>query len=387
MTLFRKKSETNSSLQAEGNKRSFLSRLLTQTALLVNFFVIAVFLLANAAKVVSPEQLLLPSYIGLAFPFLALANCFFLFWWAIRRRWHIVFSLTSILYCFDSMKETFPIHFGDKEIKGESIKVLTYNVHLFDFYKKKSQNSVLKYLQESDADVLCIQEYGFTKKKEYLKEEEISEALSSIYPYCHTDIGDVNATRTFGVATFSKYPINSKRKIQFESQHNSAILTEISVNGKAINIINCHLESNKITENDKELLKQLSSKLDNETAKQTAEHFSQKLGISYQLRAKQAEAVAKIVENSKDPIILCGDFNDVAVSYTYNTIKGNKLTSAYARNYCGYGYTFSDKLFPFRIDHILYSKGFKSYNYTIDDVNYSDHYPVYCRIVIGKKEE
>lgn len=385
MTLFRKKNETNSSPQAEGNKKpSLLSRLLTQTTLLANFLVIAVFMLADSARVISPESFVLPSYLGLAFPLITIINFAFLFWWIIRRNWYLLFSLISIFVCYDSVKETFPINFSKKESDSKSIKVLSYNVHLFDFYKKKSHNSVLGYLKDSGADILCIQEYGFSKKKEYLKESEIAETLSDLYPYCHTDIGEVNSGRTFGVATYSKYPIISRRKIEYESKHNSSILTEISVDGQTINVINCHLESNKITENDKELIKQLKEKRDNETAKNAAEQLSKKLSASYQLRAKQAEEVSRIVENSKDPIILCGDFNDVPVSYSYSTIKGQKLSSAFAENGCGYGYTFSERMFPFRIDHILYSKELKSCEYKIDTVTHSDHYPVVCRIILGE---
>lgn len=383
MTLSRKKSETNSLPQAEGTKkRSILSRLLTQTALLTNLGVIAVFLLADSARVVNPETFLLPSYLGLAFPLIAILNFCFLFWWIIRRKWYLIFSLLSFLLCQESIKETFPIHFNKEEPTQEGLKVLTYNVHLFDFYKKKNQNSVLGYIRNSGADIVCIQEYGFSKKKDFLKESEIAETLSDTYPYCHTDIGEINSARTFGVATYSKYPILSRQKINYESKHNSSIRTEISVNGQKITVINCHLESNKITENDKELIKQLSSKLDNETAKTTADQLSKKLGPSYRLRAKQAEAIAEIITNCKTPIILCGDFNDVPISYTYNTIKGENLLSAYAENGCGYGYTFSEKMFPFRIDHILYSKGLESCEYKIDTVTHSDHYPVSCRIML-----
>lgn len=363
-----------------------MSRLMTQTTLLVNLLVVLLFLLADSARVVSPDRLLLPSYLGLAFPLIAAFNFAFLFWWILRRRWYALFSLVSIIVCLESVWETFPLNLGDgaQRRDGHSIKVLTYNVHLFDFYKKKSQNMVLDYLKNSGADILCIQEYGFFKKSDYLEEGEIEDVLREFYPYSHTHFGNVNSIRTFGVATYSKYPIVSRRKIEYESQHNSSILTEISVDGRVINVVNCHLESNKITENDKELIKRLRENLDNETARSTAEQLSKKLGASYQLRASQAQAVSRIVENSKDPVILCGDFNDVAVSYAYNTIKGSKLSSAFAENGCGYGFTFGERMFPFRIDHILYSKEFESYEFKIDKVPYSDHYPVMCRFILDE---
>ena len=102
---------------------------------------------------------------------------------------------------------------------------------------------------------------------------------------------------------------------------------------------------------------------------------------SYKMRAEQAEKVGEYVHNTPYPIILCGDFNDVPVSYTYHSVKGDKLIDAFRECGSGYGYTYNKKLFHFRIDQIMHSKEGKAIQFKGGDVKYSDHYPISCKIV------
>ena len=103
--------------------------------------------------------------------------------------------------------------------------------------------------------------------------------------------------------------------------------------------------------------------------------FSSKMNEAYNVRAKQADIVAKTIEQSPYPVIICGDFNDVPVSYTYTTIKQD-LLDTYATVGTGYGNTYSHKLFPFRIDYIMVDPSFHPISSRAARVKYSDHYPV-----------
>ena len=38
---------------------------------------------------------------------------------------------------------------------------------------------------------------------------------------------------------------------------------------------------------------------------------------------EQADTIAKYIQQSPYPVIVCGDFNDVPGSYAYRTVKGN----------------------------------------------------------------
>ena len=80
--------------------------------------------------------------------------------------------------------------------------------------------------------------------------------------------------------------------------------------------------------------------------------------------------------------MVVGDFNDLPGSYVYSTIRGN-LQDAFVENGFGLGWTFSDSVLKFRIDHVLYDpsmeiKSFRLYNKTQG----SDHFPLYCKVSI-----
>ncbi len=90
----------------------------------------------------------------------------------------------------------------------------------------------------------------------------------------------------------------------------------------------------------------------------------------------EIEATAK--RNAGKPMILCGDFNDTPVSYTYHKLSRN-LNDAFIGSGTGMGTTFRGN-FPYvRIDYLLYSDDFKAYHYKTGKINWSDHYPVMAR--------
>jgi endonuclease/exonuclease/phosphatase family metal-dependent hydrolase len=102
-------------------------------------------------------------------------------------------------------------------------------------------------------------------------------------------------------------------------------------------------------------------------------------------RGAQARKVKEFIERSQPmKIIVCGDFNDTPLSYTYKTI-AQQLTDTFIAAGNGYRYTFNGffKLLP--IDYILASKHFNVLSYEADyTMGFSDHYPVITRMRINK---
>ena len=94
-----------------------------------------------------------------------------------------------------------------------------------------------------------------------------------------------------------------------------------------------------------------------------------------QIRAKQAEILTNHIASSPYPVIVCGDFNDIPVSYTYRTLSQN-LNDAFEKRGFGFGTTYSGNIPALKIDYILTAKRIKIFNCTILKVPYSDHYPM-----------
>ena len=101
-------------------------------------------------------------------------------------------------------------------------------------------------------------------------------------------------------------------------------------------------------------------------------------------RAEQVDSVARSMSQAPYPVIVCGDFNDTPVSYAYNTLS-KKLTDTFLESGTGWGKTYIGVFPSYRIDYILHSKYFQSYEFTTHKEKLSDHYAISCKIVPQKK--
>jgi len=363
-------------------------KILVKWVLLVTNLVVALFLLITLfGSVYSPEKFILPSYFALFFPITLILNIGFVVIWLFARKWNFLISFSLLLFSSNQINVAFPIHFGKIENANTNcpVDLLTYNTKMSGNLVKgtrRKPNKVLQYIANSNADIVCLQEFEVSSEKQYITLEDMMKLFNK-YKYKHIEFKAKNYKSLIGIATFSKYPIVNRKRIEFQSRANISIYTDIKIQGKIIRLFNNHLESNRITESDKVMSNSLKEKFDAENITGITKHFSQKLGIAYKLRAHQADTIAQLISESPYNVIVCGDFNDVPTSYTYTKVKGN-LKDAFSETSYGFGWTFSEPFYGFRIDFILYdSNAFSPIKFRIDKVNYSDHYPVQCTLNIN----
>jgi len=98
------------------------------------------------------------------------------------------------------------------------------------------------------------------------------------------------------------------------------------------------------------------------------------------MRARQARIIRKHIDESPYHVIVCGDLNDTAASYSYRLLKKG-MKDAFVSSGRGVGRTYVGILPSFRIDYIFYSQGFDSFNFQTHDFRQSDHLPVSCSLV------
>ncbi|MCX6308053.1 MAG: endonuclease/exonuclease/phosphatase family protein, partial [Bacteroidia bacterium] len=91
------------------------------------------------------------------------------------------------------------------------------------------------------------------------------------------------------------------------------------------------------------------------------------------------DAVSKVVHESPYEVLVCGDFNDVPGSYTYRKIRSDILDS-WVEKGNGWGHTFHENFFLFRIDYVLHTPGIRCVKANVDHVHYSDHFPVWANL-------
>lgn len=367
-----------------------LGKTIVKWVMMASNIVAALFMLMTLlGSVLSPDKLILPAYFAMGFPIVIFANIAFVVFWLLARKWFFLLSLSLLIFSASEINNTFPVHFGKTDMPqmNHPIRILTYNTRINGYIKKhtrRNPNKVIQYILDSDADIVCMQEFTVSKNKEYLTEKDIFRIFKK-YPYKHIQYKQKSIANSdlTGVATFSKYPILNKQLIHYPSLYNVSIFSDINIHGKIIRLVNNHLESNRLTEQDKNMPLKLKNNFDTKNLTGITLNFSHKLGVAYKLRSVQAEAVAKTIASSPYKVIECGDLNDVPSSYAYTTVKG-KLKDAFAETGTGFGWTFNERFYHFRIDYVFYdSSAFTPVLYKTDKVNYSDHYPVLCTLNIN----
>lgn len=356
-------------------------RLIHSFVAIINVFITLSFIVAAYSDFVSPNKSLIFSYLGLLFPLFSVANFCFLLYWLIMRKWgHFFIVCCSFLLCWKPVTQYAPLHFPTEITTSDSlVKVLSYNVMNFGFKDHSSDkpNEILEYIANSEADIVCLQEYMVSKNDDFLTSKKIREALK-MYSY-HHNLPLIHYKKySIGLAIFSKYPILNSRKVRYDSLFNGSAVHEINVNGKKVIVVNNHLESFKLTMDDRSKYSDFIKNMNAETFDGFRETVQRKLGSAFKIRAEQAEIVAEeIAQLKSDCVIVCGDFNDTPISYAHRVIQGNSLVDAYAESGKGIGVSYNQNFFWFRIDHILHSPNMRSYNTTIEKITLSDHYPIW----------
>lgn len=362
-----------------------MRKLFRSIFLFINVLCIACALMTYWGSGISPDRFVLPAYLALAFPFVLFANvCFVVFWLAFRK-WYFVLSLALLIGSYTKIRTCFPLNYkqAKQAEQNGAFTVMTYNTWLLGGLKKhteKNPNKVLQHILDSDADIVCMQEFGVSNK--LITEGDVRRILKK-YPYKQIYYKVNRSYKRMGIATFSKYPIIRKETIEFPSKQNEAIFSDIVIGKDTIRLFNCHLESNKLTEKDKAMPAELRKNFDAENLSNVTLHLSRKLGSAYKARSVQADMVSEYISRSPYKTVVCGDFNDVPLSYSYTKIRGD-MQDAFESLGFGLGITFNEDFYRFRIDYVLCDSHFIPLQLKRDKVPYSDHYPITCTLKIAE---
>ncbi|HOI78647.1 MAG TPA: endonuclease/exonuclease/phosphatase family protein [Petrimonas sp.] len=336
---------------------------------------------------VSPLKTNLFSYIGIAFGFVFFLNISYLFLWIAFKKWKLAFfSLVSLLLCYHPIATFFPMNIFPEKVPRNSLKILTYNVEGFVNENKKEdkEHPILDYIVETDADIVCLQEYLVSKTGQSIKSQRDVNRILNKYPYhSSTALEASGKYHIYGLACFSKYPIEKTHEVVFNSSFNGAAVYTIDVNGKKLAVANVHLESNSISAEDKKLYGDFIQNSDEVNLEDVTSNIRSRLGRAYRMRAEQVRKVKDhLSELNVDGTLICGDFNDTPISYVYAQMKEG-MDDAFASTGFGPGITYHKDFFWFRIDNIMHSPNLKSYKAKVDKVPYSDHYPLTTFLNVG----
>jgi endonuclease/exonuclease/phosphatase family metal-dependent hydrolase len=356
----------------------------------VNLFFAFLLLLAIYSVRINPSEHWMFAFVGMAFPFLFAISLLFVIAWLVFRKWFFVISLVCILAGWRNAGKYLQIRFRrlSAEVSATSLKLLTYNVRLFNYYEWESDNDVkdeiMTFVMEKDPDVVCFQEF-VTVSGTRFDLRELKKQMTNL-PYEHVLYTSVVPGRiNFGLVTFSRYPIIGRGEIDFRESLNGSIYSDIVFAGDTLRIFNCHLQSFRLDSNYRNVVDSL---IFNYSDRQLDEirDISLRMRDAFVHRANQVDNLSAVAGTSPYPVIICGDFNDTPVSYTYKRLSEG-MKDAFVESGSGFGTTFRG-LFPYmRIDYVLFDDVFQLHEMQIDKVEWSDHYPIVTEFSIASEKD
>lgn len=348
----------------------------------LNVVVVGAMTICTYSVYLSPHTYPNWSYLGMLMPLFLVATILFIFVWLILRWKRCLISIAGIIICWGGIRDFCPINIMQGEPERHTVKVLSYNVYSFLNYNyEEHRTAIADYITGSGADIVCLQEVSSIRK------EQLYNQLKATYPYI-----EVGVSTETNCAILSVYPILSIRSIDLNSPSASCYLYDVLIGTDTVKVINCHLESYNLDDEDKQMYKQMIKNSNPLTETNGVDEYDMqdsflwlggKLAKANSIRALQADTIASIIDKMPDKhIIMCGDFNDSPLSYVHKTLT-HKLKDAYTESGNGPGTSYNRNGMYFRIDNIIISDSFNSFdakvNKTIDE---SDHYPIFCTLEI-----
>ncbi|MDR3184767.1 MAG: endonuclease/exonuclease/phosphatase family protein [Prevotellaceae bacterium] len=361
--------------------RRILSYIIGLPLKIFSILIAVALLLSYLSIYINPEKIWIPAFFGLLFLPLFLLNMLLTVVWLMikyKTAWINGCSLIPSLFYLPLFIQL-RLGAGTPAPATEAvhhIKVVSYNVHLFGLLGKETNMVTLpgitKFIEAENPDIICLQELST------FDTASVNRAFKR-YPYHHYHLNWRRNGAFFGIVTFSRYPITDSGNFSFPNTNNRSTFTDIVIAQKVVRVYNTHLQSVHINL-EKTALRLQQEEWRNEELRDV----SGRLKSGFIKRAQQVNHITRHMDASPYPIVVCGDFNDMPVSYTYRKMKGGR-NDCFTEAGSGVASTYKSVWPAFRIDYVFCDKQFDVVRYKIEKPPFSDHYPVAVELRIPKK--
>ncbi len=319
--------------------------------------------------------------LGLLFPFLFALLTISIFTWLFFKLKYALLFFILLLLGWNSIKVSFAFHrtheFSYQKEPG-ALRVVTWNVARFVEIKKNNNKGsqtrlkMMNLMKQQNADILCLQEFHTATKEEYYDNiGYIQKQLN--YPYYYFSFDEDGDRLFYSSIIFSRLPIIDSGIVIYPrpSLPEALLHVDIKFNNDTIRIFTSHLQSVQFKKRDFERIDEIKNYEDSIVSNSRTIFSKLKRSITY--RSVQVSIIKSQLKQSRQPVIFCGDFNDVPNSYTYFTVRGN-MQDAFLEKGFGIGRTFTTLSSTLRIDYILASKEFSILQFNRVIKKLSDHY-------------
>lgn len=341
----------------------------------------AVALLGGAlARVVNPQTTALFVFAGLFYQIIYLVNIACALWWVVRwKRWFFI-SAVVLLVGYGNIGLFYRSDFKEGDVVAprsrDNLVVATYNVCNFNDADtsegSSSYHRIGEWLNEQGVQIALLQEAYFSSNKSFAEFKQGLRKMGYGF-FVNASVEKRGVQTGSGYALFSTYPIVRHAAVCENGDNVGGVWADIKIARDTLRVFNLHLQSTGITNTDRN--DTLSPQIIEDTmARAKLSKVANKVIDNYLQRATQAKRVAEAIEQSPYPVLVCGDFNDTPVSYTYDRIISEGLSDAYVERGRGTEYTFKGLYNLFRIDYVLPSEEYFDIKlYRSFDLEHSDH--------------
>lgn len=360
--------------------------------MVISVLISTALLLTMASSYISPLSFWPAWFLATAFSILAGLELVVLLYWLIVLRWPLlipILCLSISLIHFNRLIQ-FRLPPTEEEIQAaQGINVLSYNVHLFDWYNWRNpwekRNKILDQIKSAKPDIICFQEFFNSPKDKFITLDSIMKQNGLKHFYFEKYVLKQPFTG-YGMMVFSRWPIVNKGRFEFEdSRGNAACFADLLINEDTIRVYNLHLESNRLKKEDYEFISDVGNGK-SDVKSNGWKNLARRLRNAAKVRAREADTVASHIAQSPHPVIVCGDFNDSPTTYTYNRLSTG-LKDAFIQKGVGIGQTYVGTAPSFRIDFILHDPQFETTVFETHPEELSDHHAISAKINLKTKPE
>ena len=327
-----------------------------------------IFILNNGAAILLLCSLLAPrmkpasfsliAVLGLLTPSLIVLNTLFVLYWVLigfKRQW--LLSAFVLLVCSFLLPQVYKFSSSDFPETKEPLSISTYNVRKFNLYEwikdDSIPNKIGQFITDQSPDVVVLQEYKYDK--------------DFILKYPYQFIPESKNKESVGYAFFSKYPISNSGEVSYYPQFGKAFYIDIHTEKDTLRIINFHLNSLGIIAEQDYFGHADSEKLLGRVKK------------SLLLQELQVKRIRQLIDATEHKVILAGDLNNTAYSWSYKQLKRD-LNDSFLKSGSGFGRTYEFQGFPLRIDYLFVDPDLRIDAHKNFDKKFSDHYPVLIKV-------
>ena len=359
----------------KGRKRGFFGSLVVGILSLLALIGLFAMALCVLNPYIDPQHFVWTSFFGLAFWEILIFNLLVFFALLIFRSRSAWITVLALVISIPGLSKSFSL--GKKLADEGDFRVMTYNVHNFsaigkNMSKEECADYMVKKIVEENPDVLCCQEFGAFRKDISRPECIANFARSAGFPYIYFN----RKSNYGGNVIFSKYPVEKvSEESGFGKENTYGIMVSVDAGDKGFfHVANMHLLSYSITDNEIDVL--MESSKNQENVEKVSKSVFNKLKDAYIRRSAELKEVLETMPQVDGPIIMCGDFNDAPLSFTYQQMQNAGFSDSFVKVGQGIKPTYGGRLPLLRIDYIWGNDNVIPVKYRRLRFRASDHYPI-----------